>query len=206
MAEQKLHAGKPALELFLRTMESNDTKYYAFLALVPPHDLAIKIKGFQRGKHKPPLKWISYEKLHLTLFFWPGVSVQEFNDLYNQIESQELKNILPKDIESTINGYHFFLGAKVLYLREKSDCVYRLHNLIEPELKKISYPFLERSEFIPHWTFARKFNTKFLHSFKDYFFALDNFNIVQMIPEIALFLSKDGEYHKRVLISTDNNL
>lgn len=183
-----------------------DNQYHVFLGLVPSSEMSERIKKFQRGKAKPSLKWIPYEKLHLTLFFWPALSEMEYNQLFEEINLFNFNHNILKEMESSIKGYHFFLGAKVLYLKEISETVFNIHRIFKPLLEKVSFPFLERKEFVPHWTFARKFHVSYLQKYKEYFYALDKFIMMQKIHEIGLFISKNGEYYKRVIISTDNKI
>jgi|GEM_PF-2051093 2'-5' RNA ligase len=187
-------------------MEQNNLpqKYHVFLGLTPPEGLVAEILRFQKGKYKPPVKWTKPEKFHLTLFFWEALTAEEYEVLYYTISTNLERAGVDYHLASFISGYHFFLRVNVLYLREISADIPGFREALTPHALVPEFPFKDNPDFIPHWTLGRKFHPGLLDKHKEYFFALDKFIFQGFIPEVALFISQDGEYKKKVLHTADN--
>lgn len=167
--------------------------YHAFLGLTPPTGFFEYWHAFQRGKAKPKLKWSPWYKIHLTLFFWPALSLVNLLEMKSKIHSIAGSLSLP---QSSINGFHFFLRPEVLYLREISDSILQFHDHLEKKL--LSIPNLptweQRKTYTPHWTIARKFHTAELAETPAYFHSLDSFSYSGTVTSFCLFFSRNGIY------------
>ncbi|MDH5720701.1 MAG: hypothetical protein OEZ13_08825 [Spirochaetia bacterium] len=174
----------------------DEKRYRVFLALPSPLGLSEKMKAFQRGKEKPPLRWVIYEKIHLTLVFWPALTITEFKLLGEIVEKKLFKKNLSNNISSIISGFAYFYRAQVLYLKETSEQVFSIQKIIENQLGDLPKEFIFRKteSFIPHWTIARKFKISMLNKYEKYFQALDKFTYISETKAPVLYLSKDGSY------------
>ncbi|MDH5716578.1 MAG: hypothetical protein OEZ22_02955 [Spirochaetia bacterium] len=187
---------------FSDAQETKERKYRAFLALPPPEGLLEMFKKFQKGKEKPPLRWSAPEKIHLTLFFWPSLNRNEFNNLWEYLMPKLKDNNLLKKYKSDIRGFHFFPKAQVIFLREISEEIFNLYENIKGNIKDIpkEFDFNKSESFTPHWTLARKFRYSHLIKYKKYFQSLDTFSFSEKTPSPVLYLSVDSIYESKPFI------
>ena len=175
-------------------------KVNAFLGLMPSLGLIPKFYEFQAMHGLPNLKWIPWYKLHLTLFFWPTLPFADFIEIYNLI--QQSQGHLPQKAISQIQGFDYFSKASVLYLRESSEEIFKLQEIIEKKII-INLPThlqpQKNKSFIPHWTIARKFTPNSIQHNRHYFESLDSFNHNGNLNYLCFFRTLKDRYSPKLV-------
>lgn len=169
-------------------------KRNVFLGLTPASGLIPAWSSFLAEKKPKELKFSPWYKMHLTLFFWPGLTREETVSLYNELN--ELEIVRESGHASDIRGFSFFKRPQVLYLKEMSDEIIDLHRRLYPHTRNLKTGPEPRDpeRFVPHWTIARKFTPPLLKRENSFFNRLDSFTNRGSVPAIELFFSFNGRY------------
>lgn len=172
------------------------TPHHAFLGLSPTRGLIPAYRNFLAENKMPKnLKPQPWYKLHLTLLFWPQIFTEQLPWLIDALD--ELFRKMEVHLESSIKGFHFFVGPQVLYFRETNDSIIEFQKNAYNFMQKKTYdiPQVKREEnFTPHWTIGRKFHTSMLKGNSGFFQNLDIFNVSGSIPSVCLYYSYKGRY------------
>lgn len=174
----------------------------AFLAVEIPSEIREKYASLCRVLRKNSvLSFVSQEKMHITLAFFPDLPASKINDIMSIFENIDLK---PFTINCDNIGLFKRKGIpSTIFIKILSENLYEYTKQIHNYLMNLNIPFDNRKPFTPHITLARireMINEEFF--MKDYRVIVQQFEKSSFTAETINLYSSDMITYK--ILSSHN--
>lgn len=179
----------------------------AFIGLEIPENIRDLYTSICKPMHKSSnLSFIRRDKMHITLAFFPDLSMGKVQDIKAMLEEINIERF---NINCGNIGLFKRKGIpSTIFIKISSETLLEYNNILHDKLNQINIHYDNRKPFTPHITLARiKEVTSEGDFFKDYRHIAKNFTESSFQPEnVTLFSSNMINYKKEATIEFINNI